>query len=269
MIRDYDPHGNRFKQTKYKVAIMARRRKLIIGNWKMNGRLTSGLNLARDIAERANATQPMVAEIVLCPPATLIWPLCDTLLGTPVLVGGQDCHYANHGAYTGDISAGMLADLGARFVILGHSERRAAYGEKGELIAKKLAAAQLAGLTTIICVGETLEQKASGQTDTAVIQQLSEALPSKFHPSQLVIAYEPVWAIGSGEVPAIEDIEAVHRLIRRSLGATGEIVPVIYGGSVTAGNAEELFSCPEVDGALVGGASLNSDGFWTIAEKMR
>ncbi len=248
---------------------MAKRRKLIVGNWKMNGRLTSGLNLARDIAARATEVQPLACDVVLCPPSTLIWPIAEALLGTPVFVGAQDCHYANHGAYTGDISAGMISDLGARYVIIGHSERRASYGETGEILSKKIAAAQLAGLTTILCIGETLEQRASGATDTAIVQQLSEALPNKFHASQLVIAYEPVWAIGSGETPEVDEIQGIHRLIRRSLGATGETVQVLYGGSVTPGNAAQILENKDVDGVLVGGASLSSDGFWAIVEPVR
>jgi len=246
---------------------MAKRRKLIVANWKMNGRLTSGLNLAKEVSDKAIAAMPLSYDVVLCPPATLLWPISEALMGSPVLLGGQDCHYANHGAYTGDVSAGMLADLGCRYVILGHSERRAAYEESGPTIAKKVAAAQLAGLVTVLCIGETLEQRASGSTETAVAQQLSASLPEKFHPSQLVVAYEPVWAIGSGEVPSADEVGNICRLIRRSLGATGEVVQVIYGGSVVPSNAEEILSDPDIDGVLVGGASLNSDGFWAIAEK--
>ena len=248
---------------------MANRRKLIVANWKMNGRLTSGLNLAKEIADKAIETAPLAFDVVLCPPATLLWPISEALMGSPVMLGGQDCHFANHGAYTGDISAGMLADLGCRYVILGHSERRTAYDESGPVIAKKVAAAQLAGLTTVLCVGETLEQRASGATETAVVQQLSASLPEKYHPSQLVIAYEPIWAIGSGEVPSVDEIKNVNKLIRRSLGTTGEIVQVIYGGSVVPSNAEAMLSDVEIDGVLVGAASLNSDGFWAIAEKAR
>ena len=248
---------------------MAKRRKLIVANWKMNGRLTSGLNLSKDVADRALEGMPLGFDVVLCPPATLLWPISEALMGSPVLLGAQDCHFANHGAYTGDISAGMLADLGCRYVILGHSERRAAYGEKGELIAKKVAAAQLAGLVTIVCVGETLEQRASGATEASITQQLTQSLPEKFHPAQLVVAYEPVWAIGSGEVPSVDEIEAIHQLIRRSLGTMGATVQVIYGGSVVPSNAGEMIQSPEIDGVLVGGASLNSEGFWAIAEKAR
>lgn len=248
---------------------MAQRRKLIVGNWKMNGRLTSGLNLARDIADKAEAAKPLAFDLVVCPPATLIWPIAEALMGTPVMLGGQDCHAANHGAYTGDISAGMLADLGCRYVILGHSERRGAYQESSEKVAKKVAAAQLAGLTTIVCVGETVEQRASGGAETAIVEQLAKSLPEKMHPSQLVVAYEPIWAIGSGETPSVDEIRAVHQAIRASLGQMGRVTPILYGGSVTGSNAGEFLAEPEIDGVLVGSASLSSDGFWSIAEKAR
>lgn len=190
-------------------------------------------------------------------------------MGSPVLLGGQDCHTANHGAYTGDISAGMLSDLGCRFVILGHSERRGGYGETNELVAKKVAAAQLAGLVTIVCVGETMEQRAAGTTELEIVKQVTGSLPEKCQAGQLIIAYEPVWAIGAGEVPEIDDIRQVHRLVRRTLGAVGEAVPVIYGGSVAPNNAAAILGEPEVDGVLVGSASLSSEGFWSIAEKAR
>ncbi len=248
---------------------MTKRRKLVVGNWKMNGRLTSGLNLAKDLSDRAEAVKPLSFDLVVCPPATLIWPVAETVMGTPLLLGGQDCHPANHGAYTGDISAGMLADLGCRYVILGHSERRTAHGETNALVAKKVAAAQLAGLTAILCVGETMEQKASGATEATIIQQLRESLPDKHHASQLVVAYEPIWAIGTGEIPSVDDIRTVHKAIRLALGQMGEVVQVLYGGSVTSGNAAEILAEPEIDGVLVGSASLSSDGFWAIAEKAR
>jgi triosephosphate isomerase (TIM) len=248
---------------------MSKRRKTIVANWKMNGRLTSGLNLARDIADHATSGKPLPFDVVLCPPATLIWPVAEAIMGSPVLLGGQDCHMANHGAYTGDVSAGMLADLGCRYVILGHSERRWGHGESSELVAKKVAAAQLAGLTSIVCIGETKEQRASGMVETSIVQQLVASLPEKGQASQLMVAYEPVWAIGSGATPELDDIRQIHQLIRRALGAAGEAVPVIYGGSVAPNNAEEILSEQEIDGVLVGGASLSSDGFWAIAEKSR
>jgi len=242
---------------------------MVVANWKMNGRLTSGLNLATDIASLASQNKPLPFDVVLCPPFTLLWPVSEAIMGSPVMLGGQDCHTANHGAYTGDISAGMLSDLGCRYVILGHSERRIGHGETNELIARKVAAAQLAGLTAILCVGETQEQRASGNVETAIVQQLVASLPEKGQAAQLVVAYEPVWAIGSGMVPETDEIRQVHRLIRRTLGAVGEAVTVLYGGSVTSGNAAELMAEPEIDGALVGGASLNAEGFWSICEKCR
>jgi triosephosphate isomerase (TIM) len=248
---------------------MSKRRKLIVGNWKMNGRLTSGLNLAKDVATYASQQKPLPFDVALCPPFTLLWPISETLMGSPVMLGSQDCHTANHGAYTGDVSAGMLADLGCRYVILGHSERRADHAESHELIAKKVAAAQLAGLTAILCIGETKEQRASGSMETTIVQQLVASLPEKGQAAQLVVAYEPVWAIGTGQVPEIDDIRQVHRLIRRTLGAVGEAITVLYGGSVSPGNAAALMAEPEIDGALVGGASLNAEGFWQICEKCR
>ncbi|NTU76239.1 MAG: triose-phosphate isomerase [Alphaproteobacteria bacterium] len=248
---------------------MAKRRKLVVANWKMNGRLTSGLNLAKDLVDRAAEQKPLSFDVVLCPPFTLLWPIGETLMGSPLLLGGQDCHIANHGAYTGNISAGMLADLGCRYVILGHSERRAQHGETSDLIARKVTAAQLAGLVTIVCVGETMEQRASGTTDLVIAEQVTSSLPDTVQASQLVLAYEPVWAIGAGETPSIDDIRHVNKIIRRSLGAMGEVVPVLYGGSVAPNNAGPILEEPEVDGVLVGAASLNSDGFWAIAEKCR
>lgn len=248
---------------------MSKRRKMIVGNWKMNGRLTSGLNLAKDVATYATQNKPLPYDVVLCPPFTLLWPISETLMGSPVMLGAQDCHTANHGAYTGDVSAGMLADLGCRYVILGHSERRTLHGEANELIAQKAAAAQLAGLTAIVCIGETQAQRASGNLEATIVQQVVGSLPDKMQAAQLVVAYEPVWAIGTGRVPEIEDIRQVHRLIRRTLGAVGEAVNVLYGGSVTPSNAAALMAEPEIDGALIGGASLNAEGFWQICEKCR
>jgi triosephosphate isomerase len=246
---------------------MSKRRRLIVGNWKMNGRLTSGLVLARDIVDKAAAKKPLGYDIVLCPPATLVWPVSEIVSGTPIHLGGQDCHYATHGAYTGDVAAAQLADLGCRYVIVGHSERRQAHGESNELIAKKVEAVQLAGLTAILCVGETAEQLASGDTADIITQQVRESLPTNIRFAHLVIAYEPVWAIGSGQQPTPADIAAVHKNIRKAIGASGEVVQVLYGGSVTPANAGNTLAEPEVDGVLVGSASLNADGFWAIGEK--
>jgi triosephosphate isomerase len=233
----------------------------------MNGRLTSGLVLARDIAEQAEAAKPLAYDIALCPPATLLWPLNEAIAGTPVHLGGQDCHYATHGPYTGDISAAQLADLGCRYVILGHSERRQAHQESNELIVKKVEAAQLAGLTVILCVGETAEQLAAGSAEPIITQQVQESLPKSIRAAHLVIAYEPVWAIGSGQQPTSQEIAAAHKIIRKALGTMGETVQVLYGGSVSPANATNILAEAEVDGVLVGAASLNADGFWAIGEK--
>ncbi len=248
---------------------MAKRRRLVVGNWKMYGRLTSGLVLARELADKIAAKKPLNFDIAVCPPATLTWPVSEAIMGSPLLLGAQDCHHATHGAYTGDVSAAMFADLGCRYVILGHSERRLAHQETNELISKKVAAAQLAGLTTIVCVGETEEQRTSAKTVEVIEQQLRASLPEKNQIAQLVVAYEPVWAIGSGQQPEIKDIESVHQTIRKALGAAGEAVQVIYGGSVTPQNAGSILENQEVDGVLVGSASINGDGFWAIAEKCR
>lgn len=248
---------------------MSKRRRLIVGNWKMYGRLTSGLVLARDLAENAMANKPLDFDMVLCPPATLTWAINEAIIGSPVMLGAQDCHTATHGAYTGDLSAAQFADLGCRYVIVGHSERRAAHGETNELVAQKVEAAQLAGLTAILCVGETAEQLASGNTVDIIEKQLRESLPKKCRMAHLVIAYEPVWAIGTGHQPSPADIVAVINVIRETLGDAGQTMQVLYGGSVTPVNAGALFHELAIDGALVGSASINSDGFWAIAEKCR
>lgn len=246
---------------------MSKRRRMIVANWKMYGRLTSGLVLARDIAALAEEAKPLNFDLVLCPPATLTWAVSEALLGTPVMLGGQNCHTANHGAYTGDLSAAMFVDLGCRYMILGHSERRHGHGESNELIAKKVEAAQLGGLTTILCVGETAAELQSGTTAQIIEKQLRESLPKNVKTANLVVAYEPVWAIGTGQQPAPEDVVTVHRLIRKVLGEVGETVRVLYGGSVTPSNAESILREDDVDGVLVGSASLSAEGFWAIAQK--
>ena len=231
---------------------MSKRRRLIVANWKMHGRLTSGLVLARDVAEKVEAAAPLNFDIVLCPPATLTWAISEALMGTPVALGAQDCHWATHGAFTGDISAAMFVDLGCRYAILGHSERRHGLGESNELVVRKVEAAQLSGLTTIVCVGETAAELEAGATNEIIEKQLRKSLPKNCKTANLVIAYEPVWAIGSGQQPAPVDIAAVHRQIRKFLGEIGETVRVIYGGSVNPSNAGALFAESEVDGVLVG-----------------
>lgn len=246
---------------------MTKRRKLIVANWKMNGRISTGVRLASDLADKMLNNRLGASDMVLCPPATLLWPIAEVLAGSHIHLGGQDCHTANHGAYTGSISAGMLVDVGCRYVIVGHSERRKEYGESNALIAQKVTAAQQAGLTAILCVGEDREIRMAGKAEEFVADQLRASLPEKFQPSSLVVAYEPVWAIGTGDTPDPQDIDKMHRALRKSLGAMGEVVQILYGGSVTPQVAGQILFLSEVDGALVGSASLNADGFWAIAEK--
>jgi len=235
----------------------------------MYGRLTSGLVLARELAEKALANKPLLFDMVLCPPATLTWAISEALMGSHVMLGAQDCHTATHGAYTGDLSAAQFSDLGCRYVIVGHSERRKAHGESDELVAAKVTAAQLAGLTAIVCIGETAEQLAAGNAPEIIEKQLRASLPSKCKMSNLVVAYEPVWAIGSGQQPSPDDIVEVNKVIRKTLGEAGETVQVIYGGSVTPVNAGGILDEIEIDGVLVGSASISADGFWAIAEKCK
>ncbi|MDE2229643.1 MAG: triose-phosphate isomerase [Alphaproteobacteria bacterium] len=242
-------------------------RKLVAGNWKMNGLRVEGAALARDIAARAKAAPP-VAEIVLCPPATLLVPVGEAIAGSGVALGAQDCHPEGKGAHTGDISAPMLKDAGCSYVIVGHSERRQDHNEGDAVVRAKAAAAVAAGLCAIVCVGETAAERDSGRTEAVVVRQLRGSLPPKLTAGQLVVAYEPVWAIGSGKTPTPHDVAAVHGRIRdalRELAAESAAVRILYGGSVKPANARALLSIADVDGALVGGASLVVADFWAIA----
>lgn len=237
-------------------------RKLAAGNWKMNG-LVEQIPALAEIAGLAADTGP---DILICPPATLLSRAADAAQGTGLAVGGQDCHTAEKGAHTGDISAAMLADAGASYVILGHSERRADHGETDAEVCAKAKAARAAGLVPIICVGETLEQREAGLTLEVVRIQMAGSIPTGAGP--LVVAYEPVWAIGTGLVPTGEQIAEVHGDMRARLarvdGVTPQDVPLLYGGSVKPENAASIFALPDVDGALVGGASLKPADFGPI-----
>jgi triosephosphate isomerase len=239
------------------------RRRLIAGNWKMNGLLSDGLALARGLAQRA-ADAPPEAELLVCPPATLIAPVAEAIRGSALALGGQDCHTDPSGAHTGDISAEMLADLGCRYVIVGHSERRANHGESDILVRRKADAALRAGLVPIICVGETETERMRGEAPRIVERQLQGSLPDAAGPRNAVIAYEPVWAIGTGRTATTADVAEMHAHIRRLLGGKGEGMRILYGGSVKGSNAAELLALEDVDGALVGGASLKLEEFWTI-----
>jgi len=239
--------------------------KLIAGNWKMNGTAVD-LSAARDIADGARNAGPDVT-VMLCPPATLIDRMAGMAVGTPLQIGGQDCHAGQAGAHTGDISAEMLADAGAGAVILGHSERRADHGESDGVVKAKAEAAARAGLTAIICVGETEAERDAGEALVVVEGQLDGSVPQT-DSSALVIAYEPVWAIGTGKTPTADDIAAMHHHIRGWLtgrfGAGGSQVKILYGGSMKPANAAEILAIADVDGGLIGGASLKAADFLAI-----
>ena len=241
-------------------------RPLIAGNWKMNG-LEAQLGEAESIAA-ALASEPARARVALCPPATLISRMADRLSGGPVEIGAQDIAAEASGAYTGDIAAAMVRDAGARLVILGHSERRTLHGEDDALVARKALAALAGGLEPIVCVGETLEERKAGHAEAVVRGQVEGSLPLALQGQAFSVAYEPVWAIGTGLTPSSAEIEAMHAAIRAALverlGETGRRAPILYGGSVKPGNAAEILALPEVGGALVGGASLKAADFLPI-----
>jgi triosephosphate isomerase len=237
---------------------------LIAGNWKMNG-LIGSLDEARAVAAGVGTQK---ARVAICPPATLIGPMSQAIAGSAVLVGGQDCHWEVSGAFTGDLAAQMLAEAGARLVILGHSERRAAYGETDERVASKVRAAVRAGLEPIVCVGETLDQRKAGDALGVVTGQVRGSLPRELDRKAYSVAYEPVWAIGTGLTPTTPEIEEMHAAVRATLrelfGADGDTPAILYGGSVKPGNAAEILHAAEVGGALVGGASLKAADFLGI-----
>jgi triosephosphate isomerase len=241
-------------------------RPLIAGNWKMNG-LAADLDQARAVAESLRG-QPVAARVALCPPATLIARMAVALAGSAVQVGGQDCHAETNGAFTGDVSAQMLADAGAGLVIVAHSERRAGHGETDAIAASKTVAALRAGLEPIVCVGETLDERKSSRALEVVTGQVAGSIPAAVADGAFAVAYEPVWAIGTGLTPTLAEIEEVHRAIRETLvkavGAAGRDAPILYGGSVKPANAAEILRAAEVGGALVGGASLKAEDFLAI-----
>ncbi|MBP6876722.1 MAG: triose-phosphate isomerase [Phenylobacterium sp.] len=237
---------------------------LIAGNWKMNG-VAASLAEAQAVAA---GIQSAKARVAICPPATLVARAAAALEGGKVLVGGQDCRAEVSGAYTGDVAAEMLADAGASLVILGHSERRAGYGETDELVAAKVGAALRAGLEPIVCVGETLAEREAGAALKIVTGQVRGSLPAELAGKAFCVAYEPVWAIGTGLTPTTPQIEEVHVAIRATLvemfGEAGKGVAILYGGSVKPSNAAEILGAAEVGGALVGGASLKAQDFLGI-----
>jgi triosephosphate isomerase (TIM) len=237
---------------------------LIAGNWKMNG-LAASVAEARAIADGCRNAP---VRIAICPPSVLIHRMSEALAGTTVVVGGQDAHWDDCGAFTGDVSTEMLADAGAKMVILGHSERRTGYRETDEIVARKVRAALRAGLEPIVCVGETLAERKAGRALEVVTGQVRGSLPPDLKGHAFAVAYEPVWAIGTGLTPTTPEIEEMHGAIRATLvemfGAEGEAAPILYGGSVKPSNAKEILGADEVGGALVGGASLKAEDFLAI-----
>jgi len=249
---------------------MAVRRPLIAGNWKMHGFSASVDELDRMLAGFGEEMSEKI-DLLVCPPFTLIEEFAATAKGSKVMIGAQDCHPKPSGAHTGDISAEMLADAGAKAVIVGHSERRADHGEDDGLVRAKASAAFRAGLIAVVCVGETRTEREAGETLAVVSRQLEGSVPDGAGAERLVIAYEPVWAIGTGLTPTPDDVAEVHGLIRSALSARfgaaiGGATRILYGGSVKPDNAALLLKASDVDGALVGGASLKAGDFLTIVK---
>jgi triosephosphate isomerase len=236
---------------------------LVVGNWKMNGGAASVREAALIAKHLSTQTNP--AEVVLCPPAILIARMAEELCRSPIRIGAQDCHWDINGAFTGDHSAEMFAEAGAQFVILGHSERRTHHGESNSDVTAKATAAVRAGLTPIVCVGETLAERREGRTLPVIEAQICESLPDELAEVAFAIAYEPVWAIGSGETPSLDEIAEVHQFVRVLLierfRKGGLRAPILYGGSVNAANAAAILGVDQVGGALVGGASLRAADF--------
>ncbi|MEO1250347.1 MAG: triose-phosphate isomerase [Pseudomonadota bacterium] len=242
-------------------------RKLIAGNWKMNGLVAEAEALAREVRTLYGEQQPF--DMLVAPPATALSPVAASLSGSQIGLAGQNCHAAPSGAHTGDISADMLKDVGCSHVIVGHSERRADHGETDEQIAAKATAAIKAGLQAIVCIGETEDERNAGQALEVCRRQLKGSLPTGASANTVIVAYEPVWAIGTGRTPSAYDVEEVHADIRetlRSLTDDATSVRLLYGGSVKPANAGELLTIDNVDGALVGGASLKAADFVAIGQ---
>jgi triosephosphate isomerase len=247
------------------------RRPLVAGNWKMNGLKASAAELGKVMQGAADLWTKV--DLMICPPATLIITFAHVVLGSRIEIGAQDCHAQPSGAFTGDISAEMLADVGAKAVIVGHSERRTLHKEIDAEVRAKAQAAWRAGLTAIVCIGETRAEREAGHTLDVLGRQLDGSLPAGVSAARLVVAYEPVWAIGTGLTPTAADVAQAHEFVRKRIvdrhGAAGNAVRILYGGSVKPSNAKELMAVANVDGALVGGASLKAEDFLGIAAVYR
>lgn len=247
------------------------RKTLIAGNWKMNCLLEDGVALAKGVAGEVKKMGKIDCEFLVCPPFTLLTSVKKALRGAKVALGAQDCHFDSKGAHTGDVSPVMIKDTGCQYVITGHSERRADHHESNELICKKSQAAYDAGLKVIICIGETLAERDANKTIDVCTTQILGSVPANATSVNTVIAYEPVWAIGTGKTPTAADVQDVHAAVRKVLAkkvgkANAGKMRILYGGSVKPSNAKEFLSLPDVDGALIGGASLKVEDFINIAK---
>ncbi len=244
-------------------------KKIIAGNWKMNAGGQDGCDLIQQLVDGASEAALSKAELIVCPPSLNIVPVKTIIGSASISIGGQDCSEHDSGAYTGQISAGMLKEAGCEYVILGHSERRQYQEESDELIATKAIPAHEKGLITIICVGETEEERGAGKAQSVVAEQLKKSVPDCTTAKNTIIAYEPVWAIGTGKTASAEDVQEMHAFIHQELKnrfPDGAEISILYGGSVKPANAGELLALPHVDGALVGGASLKADQFLGIID---
>ncbi len=249
------------------------RKVLIAGNWKMNGLIKGGQALAKEIALATKSLKPQ-AEVLVCPPFTLLTTVKKALRGSKVMLGAQDCHVEEKGAHTGDVSAYMLKDAGCDYVILGHSERRTDHKESSALVKAKAESALKAGLKVIICIGETLEERDAGKALKVTEKQIKDSLPDISTATNTVIAYEPVWAIGTGKTATPKDAEEVHAHIRKVLAqklskSVASRMRILYGGSMKPANAAELLSQEDIDGGLIGGASLKAEDFMAIVGKVK
>ncbi|GLQ07223.1 triose-phosphate isomerase [Sneathiella chinensis] len=242
---------------------------LIAGNWKMNGLARESAAELTALVERMKAVAPAACDVLICPPATLVREMATLAEGSGVAIGGQDCHANESGAHTGDISAEMLKDAGATYCLVGHSERRTDHGESNDTVKAKAEAALRAGLIAVVCVGETLDEREQGRTLDVIAEQVTHSLPSGATAANTVVAYEPVWAIGTGKTPTPADVAEVHAHIRSTLAGkadASDAMRILYGGSVKGSNAAELMALENVNGGLVGGASLKAADFWPIVE---
>lgn len=240
---------------------------MIAGNWKMHKTLAEARELVKGVREGTEGDWGV--DVLVCPPAQLLFPMAEALESSPIMLGAQNAHYERQGAFTGEVSVPMLKDAGCTHVIIGHSERRHVFGEDGPLLAKKVRAVVDGGLTVIYCVGETLDERESGRTQAVVEQQLNEAINAEVPADRLIIAYEPVWAIGTGKTATPEQAQEVQAFIRLKLASTygranADSIRILYGGSVKPSNAASLLTQPDIDGALVGGACLVAADFTAI-----